>query len=194
MHGNNNNSANEKEQCPFPLPPPNVNDKEDSLREIIELFNAKADEYQINSLIKKSLNHRGTSDTQNFGPLPEPLSVREFDPPKLRELRKSIDSNLFSDLEIEQLAIAMLDELPELSSDYLGNTIVQKLFEHSSDIIKDIMLRKTSKYLTSMGVHKNGTWACQKMITMAHTPRQIMQVMQGVKDYCTPLILSLIHI
>lgn len=82
----------------------------------------------------------------------------------------------------------MLDELPELSSDYLGNTIVQKLFEHSSDIIKDIMLRKTSKYLTSMGVHKNGTWACQKMITMAHTPRQIMQVTQGVKDYCTPLI------
>lgn len=50
------------------------------------------------------------------------------------------------------------------------------------------MLRKTSKYLTSMGVHKNGTWACQKMITMAHTPRQIMQVTQGVKDYCTPLI------
>ncbi|CAI4938707.1 CPS_HP_G0099460.mRNA.1.CDS.1 [Saccharomyces cerevisiae] len=188
MHGNNNNSANEKEQCPFPLPPPNVNEKEDLLREIIELFEANSDEYQINSLIKKSLNHKGTSDTQNFGPLPEPLSGREFDPPKLRELRKSIDSNAFSDLEIEQLAIAMLDELPELSSDYLGNTIVQKLFEHSSDIIKDIMLRKTSKYLTSMGVHKNGTWACQKMITMAHTPRQIMQVTQGVKDYCTPLI------
>ncbi|CAI4043960.1 Jsn1p SKDI_10G2900 [Saccharomyces kudriavzevii IFO 1802] len=188
VHGNNSNSANEKEQCPFPLPPPGINDKEDSLKGIIEFFKANADEYQMNSLITKSLNHEGTSDTQNFGPLPEPLSVREFDPPKLRELRKSIDSNSFSDLEIEQLAIAMLDELPELSSDYLGNTIVQKLFEHSSDIIKDIMLRKTSKYLTSMGVHKNGTWACQKMITMAHTPRQIMQVAQGVKDYCTPLI------
>ena len=96
-------------------------------------------------------------------------------------------ANTVSDLELEQLALCMLDELPELRTDYLGNTIVQKLFEKSSDIVKDIMLRKTSKYLTSMGVHKNGTWACQKMITMAKTPRQIKLVSEGVNDYCTPL-------
>ena len=133
------------------------------------------------------MNYKGTNDIADFGPLPEPIATREFDAPRLRELRKNIDSGQMSDLEIEQLVLAMLDELPELSSDYLGNTIVQKLFEHASSVIKDIMLRKTSTYLTSMGVHKNGTWACQKMITNADTPRQKMYVARGVYQYCTPL-------
>lgn len=180
-------SQNEKEQCPFPLPPPSFNDQEKSLQEILDSFNTPYDHIQTKHIINNALKHKGTAETSNFGPLPDPLTTRDFDAPKLRELRKNIDANLMTDLEIEQLAMAMLDELPELSSDYLGNTIVQKLFTHSSDIIKDIMLRKTSKYLTSMGVHKNGTWACQKMITMARTPRQIMLVTKGVENYCTPL-------
>lgn len=180
-------SQSEKEQCPFPLPPPSLNEQVRTLKRILESFDTPFDQTQADHLINNALKHKGTSETSDFGPLPDPLTNRDFDAPKLRELRKSIDANQMSDLEIEQLAMAMLDELPELSSDYLGNTIVQKLFSHSSDIIKDIMLRKTSKYLTSMGVHKNGTWACQKMITMARTPRQIMLVTKGVENYCTPL-------
>lgn len=191
-HSNSNqgfghNSQNEKEQCPFSLPPPPFGSQVTAVNDIIKSFDTPFDQTQTFHIINNALKHRGTSDTTDFGPLPEPLTAREFDAPKLRELRKNIDANLIPDIEIEQLAMAMLDELPELSSDYLGNTIVQKLFTHSSDIIKDIMLRKTSKYLTSMGVHKNGTWACQKMISMARTPRQIMLVTNGVKDYCTPL-------
>ncbi|QLQ79045.1 hypothetical protein HG537_0B03920 [Torulaspora globosa] len=185
--GFGHSSQNEKEQCPFPLPPPPFQSYIGAVEDIMESFDTPFDQTQTSHIINNALKHRGTSDTTDFGPLPEPLTVREFDAPKLRELRKNIDANLIPDIEIEQLAIAMLDELPELSSDYLGNTIVQKLFTHSSDIIKDIMLRKTSKYLTSMGIHKNGTWACQKMISMARTPRQIMLVTNGVKDYCTPL-------
>ncbi|CDF90262.1 ZYBA0S06-04478g1_1 [Zygosaccharomyces bailii CLIB 213] len=180
-------SPNEKEQCPFPLPPPSVVDQVEVLKKIIDSFDTDHDPVQTRHILNNALNYQGTSETSDFGPLPDPLSIRDFDAPKLRELRKNIDANLMSDLEIEQLAMAMLDELPELCSDYLGNTIVQKLFTHSSDIIKDIMLRKTNKYLTSMGVHKNGTWACQKIIRMACTPRQIMLVTKGVEKYCTPL-------
>lgn len=180
-------ATNEKEQCPFPLPPPKLSTQKSKLEDIIHSFDTKADRLQLEALINNGINYKGTNDTMNFGPLPEPLTSKDFDAPKLRELRKNIDANTVSDLELEQLALCMLDELPELSSDYLGNTIVQKLFEKSSDIVKDIMLRKTSKYLTSMGVHKNGTWACQKMITMAKTPRQIKLVSEGVNDYCTPL-------
>lgn len=178
---------NEKEQCPFSLPPPSLDEQVGPLKQILQAFDTPFDQTQTDHLINNALKHKGTSETSDFGPLPDPLTNRDFDAPKLRELRKSIDASQMSNLEIEQLAMAMLDELPELSSDYLGNTIVQKLFTHSSDIIKDIMLRKTSKYLTSMGVHKNGTWACQKMITMARTPRQIMLVTKGVENYCTPL-------
>lgn len=180
-------SSSEKEQCPFPLPPPALTEQGSELKKIVRQFNTEQDETKVNSLINNALKIQVTVDINNFGPLPETVPNKQFDAPKLRELRKAIDSNSLSDIEIEQLAIAMLDELPELSSDYLGNTIVQKLFEHSSDIIKDIMLRKTGKYLASMGVHKNGTWACQKMITMATTPRQIMLITEGIRDYCTPL-------
>ncbi|CDO94360.1 unnamed protein product [Kluyveromyces dobzhanskii CBS 2104] len=177
----------EKEQCPFPLPPPSFKENTTVLNDIINKFGINYDIPQYQHIIANAIEYKGTSDTTDFGPLPEPLSTREFDAPRLRELRKSIDSGQMSDLEIEQLVLAMLDELPELSSDYLGNTIVQKLFEHASSVIKDIMLRKTSVYLTSMGVHKNGTWACQKMITNADTPRQKMYVANGVYKYCTPL-------
>lgn len=185
----NMNSSNnaEKEHCPFALPPPSFKDNITQLTEIIERFGVQHDSAQYQHIVYNAAIYSGTNDTTDFGPLPEPLGAREFDAPKLRELRKSIDSGHISQLEIEQLVLAMLDELPELSSDYLGNTIVQKLFEHSSVVIKDIMLRKTSKYLTSMGVHKNGTWACQKMITNADTPRQKYYVAKGVYEYCTPL-------
>lgn len=189
-NGNNNHSTThlpEKEHCPFPLPPPSVADNTLTLKDIISSFKTPYNPAQINHIVSNALNYEGTNDTSEFGPLPDPLATREFDAPKLRELRKMIDANSMSDLEIEQLAVAMLDELPELSSDYLGNTIVQKLFEHSSTIVKDTMLRQTNRYLTSMGVHKNGTWACQKMITMSDTPRQKVLVAQGVEKYCTPL-------
>jgi len=177
----------EREQCPFPLPAPSVISKMGDLKKIINSFDIVRDEEQVTNLLNGVINFKGTTDTGNFGPLPSSNVVKGFEASKLRELRKAMDSDSMPQIELEQLAMTMLDELPELCSDYLGNTIVQKLFENSSDIIKDIMLRKTAKYLTSMGVHKNGTWACQKIITMAHTPRQIQLVTSGICDYCTPL-------
>ncbi|CEP64569.1 Jsn1p LALA0_S12e01948g [Lachancea lanzarotensis] len=186
-HGSASHGSSEKEHCPFPLPPPNFSQHIQAIEDIINSFGASHDSAQTRHIINNALLCNGTSDTADFGPLPDPLPNREFDAPKLREIRKAIDSNLMSELEVEQLAIAMLDELPELCSDYLGNTIVQKLFDYSSSVIKDIMLRRTNTFLTSMGVHKNGTWACQKIITKANTPRQKMLVARGVEKYCTPL-------
>ncbi|SCU96577.1 LAFA_0G07008g1_1 [Lachancea sp. 'fantastica'] len=186
-HGSASHGSSEKEHCPFPLPPPNFSKHIQVIEDIINSFGASHDSAQTRHIINNALLCNGTTDTADFGPLPDPLPNREFDAPKLREIRKAIDSNLMSELEVEQLAIAMLDELPELCSDYLGNTIVQKLFDYSSSVIKDIMLRRTNTFLTSMGVHKNGTWACQKIITKADTPRQKMLVAKGVEKYCTPL-------
>ncbi|SCV02485.1 LAME_0H01596g1_1 [Lachancea meyersii CBS 8951] len=186
-HATPSHGSSEKEHCPFPLPPPNFSNHIQALEDIINSFGASHDSAQTKHIINNALLCSGTTDTADFGPLPDPLPNREFDAPKLREIRKAIDSNCMSELDIEQLAIAMLDELPELCSDYLGNTIVQKLFDHSSTVVKDIMLRRTNSFLTSMGVHKNGTWACQKIITKADTPRQKMLVAKGVEKYCTPL-------
>jgi protein JSN1 len=64
---------------------------------------------------------------------------RVFDAPKLREIRKRIDNSSLSHAEIEATAIEMLPEVAELASDYLGNTVVQKLFEYCSDEVRDLM-------------------------------------------------------
>jgi hypothetical protein len=35
------------------------------------------------------------------------------------------------------------------------------------------MLEKIAPFLASIGVHKNGTWAAQKIIDFANTPEQV---------------------
>ena len=96
--------------------------------------------------------------------IPEPAHNRIHDAPKLRDIRKRIDNQTWSQAEIESIAADMLPEIAELSSDYLGNTVVQKLFEHCSDEMRDAMLTEIAPHMAEIGVHKNGTWAAQKII------------------------------
>lgn len=114
---------------------------------------------------------------QNFRteipPIPEPSPQRVYDAPKLRDIRKRIDNGTCSPEEIEHIAVDMLSEVAELSSDYLGNTVVQKLFENCSEEVKTSMLREIAPHLASIGVHKNGTWAAQKIIDVAKTDEQV---------------------
>jgi protein JSN1 len=99
----------------------------------------------------------------------EPAHNRIHDAPKLRDIRKRIDNQSWSPAEIESIAMDMLPEIAELSSDYLGNTVVQKLFEHCSDDMRDAMLTEIAPHMAEIGVHKNGTWAAQKIIDVCLT-------------------------
>lgn len=177
----------EQEKCPFPLPPPNLQAVKSMMIKTISSFKVDFDQDEIKYIVSNARKSDKTIDMANFGPVPDPLAAREFQTPKLREIRKAIDSDSLSTIEIEQIGIAMLDELPELSFDYLGNNIVQKIYDRSSDIVKDIILRKVSKFLTGLGIHKSGTWVCQKIIKLASNPRAKALVTDGIKDYCTPL-------
>lgn len=60
-----------------------------------------------------------------------------------------------------------------LCVDYLGNTVVQRLFEYCSDATKTRMLSEIAPYLGTVGIHKNGTWAAQKIVDTASTPQQV---------------------
>lgn len=57
--------------------------------------------------------------------------------------------------------------------DYIGNTVAQRLFEKCSDDVKTIMLQAVAPHLAAMGVHKNGTWAAQKIIDSLNTQKQV---------------------
>ncbi|GKT95541.1 pumilio domain-containing protein [Colletotrichum tofieldiae] len=92
--------------------------------------------------------------------------------------------------EIETTALDMLPEIAELSSDYLGNTVVQKLFEHCSDELRDAMLAEIAPHMAEIGVHKNGTWAAQKIIDVCKTPHQMTLIVENLRPYTIPLFLD----
>lgn len=139
----------------------------------------------------------------NFGPLPEQLPSRYFDAPKLRELRKVLENNeavvsgkaldgdakSLSQTELEELCLSMLDELPELCYDYLGNTVVQKIFTLvESKVIKTLMVKQIAPYLTQLSIHKNGTWAIQKIINLCSDDYHEMDIIAtSLKPYTVKL-------
>jgi protein JSN1 len=123
-------------------------------------------------------------------PVREPTHTRVHDAPKLRDIRKRIDNQSLSQAEIENIAVDMLPEIAELSSDYLGNTVVQKLFEHCSDHLRDAMLAEIAPHLAEIGIHKNGTWAAQKIIDVCKTPSQLSMIVEHLRPYTLPLFLD----
>lgn len=123
-------------------------------------------------------------------PIGEPTSTRMYDAPRLRDIRKRIDNQTLPQTEIESIAHDMLPEIAELSSDYLGNTVVQKLFEQCSDPTRDAMLEKIAPHLAEIGVHKNGTWAAQKIISVCKTENQMNIIKTHLRPYCVPLFLD----
>ncbi|EMR10015.1 hypothetical protein PNEG_01770 [Pneumocystis murina B123] len=139
-------------------------------------------------------------DIQNIGkvrdyafeipPVPEPSLNRQFHGSRLKEIRKKFDNSGYTQKEIEDMANDMIDEVSELSSDYLGNTIIQKLFEHCSEEMKEKLLKRIAPHLSGLGIHKNGTWAAQKIIDLAKTETQINDIITHISPYIPLLFLD----
>ncbi|KAI0255365.1 hypothetical protein BJV78DRAFT_1119714 [Lactifluus subvellereus] len=127
----------------------------------------------------------------NIPLVPERPHNRRWDASKLRELRKRMDSNTISDEEIEQVAADFLDgEIVDLASDWLGNTVVQKLFEKCALPARMAMLERIGPHLAMIGIHKNGTWAAQKIIECVQNPEEISLIAQHLRPYSPPLLLD----
>lgn len=122
--------------------------------------------------------------------IPDPSPSRVFDAPRLRDIRKRIDNGTCGLPEIEQIALDMLPEIAELSSDYLGNTVVQKMFEFCSESVKEQMLVCIAPHLAEIGIHKNGTWAAQKIIEVCKTDNQTRMIVDSLRPYTVPLFLD----
>ncbi|KAF9519917.1 hypothetical protein BS47DRAFT_1370625 [Hydnum rufescens UP504] len=116
---------------------------------------------------------------------------RRWDASKLRELRKRLDSGSCTVEEIDDVAADFLDgEIVDLASDWLGNTVVQKLFERCSPSPRYAMLERIAPHLAMIGIHKNGTWAAQKVIECASTPEEIALIAINLRPYAPPLLLD----
>ncbi|KAI9480649.1 MAG: hypothetical protein EXX96DRAFT_563633 [Benjaminiella poitrasii] len=116
---------------------------------------------------------------------------RTLEPLRLREMRKYLEKEEQLSLEeVEPIVTECMDNIVELCSDYIGNTVVQKLFEHCSEDSKLKMLQKIAPFLASIGVHKNGTWAAQKIIDYSNTKEQIQLIHQYIAPYVPLLLLD----
>lgn len=156
---------------------------------IVQEFGAKGnDAHNISTSIQSAITYQ--TYEKEIPAITEPSQTRMFDAPRLRDIRKRIDNGACSIQEIEETAEAMLPEIAELSSDYLGNTVVQKLFECCSEATKEQMLSQIAPHLAEIGVHKNGTWAAQKIIDVAKTPCQMNMIVDALRPYTVPLFLD----
>ena len=168
---------------------PDLPDLRDEMLQIVKEFGATNQEQtQIGGSIDAAIAF--IKFEPEIASVPEPSHARVHDAPKLREIRKRIDNNAISQTEIEEIAMGMLPEIAELSSDYLGNTVVQKLFEFCSEEVKEAMLLQIDPYLAQIGVHKNGTWAAQKIIEVAKIPSQIGIIVNSLRPYTVALFLD----
>jgi len=67
---------------------------------------------------------------------------------------------------------------------------VQKLFEKCSSVPRFAMLERLAPHLAMIGIHKNGTWAAQKIIECVSTPEEITLIAQNLRAYVPPLLLD----
>ena len=168
---------------------PNLPESKSEMLQMAHEFGASAeDRYSIEDSIDAAIAFQEFEN--EILPISEPSHTRVHDAPKLREIRKRIDNNAMTPGEIEEIAIGMLPEISELASDYLGNTVVQKLFEFCSEAVKEQMLIQIAPHLAEIGVHKNGTWAAQKIIDVSKVPSQIQIVVDSLRPYTVALFLD----
>ena len=172
-----------------PLTTPELPDIRGDIVQIVKDLGA-TDEEQLRISEQVDVAIANNNYVDEIPPVEEPSHSRVHDAPRLREIRKRIDNNSCSQAEIEEIAMNMLPEIAELSSDYLGNTVVQKLFEFCSEPTKEAMLREIAPHLAKIGVHKNGTWAAQKIIDVARTPTLQKMVVDALRPYAMALFLD----
>ncbi|KAH7329185.1 hypothetical protein B0I35DRAFT_345505 [Stachybotrys elegans] len=171
-----------------PTVPP-LRDMTGDILNIVSQFGASdSDKIVISKNVQSAIQF--TEFIDEIPPIREPTHTRVYDAPKLRDIRKRIDNQSIPAAELEIVAKEMLPEIAELSSDYLGNTVVQKLFENCSDELRDAMLVEIAPHMAEIGVHKNGTWAAQKIIEVCKTPNQMNMIVKHLRPYTVPLFLD----
>ncbi|ORY61951.1 hypothetical protein BCR35DRAFT_334920 [Leucosporidium creatinivorum] len=111
------------------------------------------------------------------------------DAPRLREIRKRLDSQISVE-EVDSIAYDLLEECVALSSDYIGNTLIQKIFERASLEARMALLERIAPHLAAIGTHKNGTWAIQKIISSVQSTEEFAIIEQNLAPFTPPLLLN----
>ncbi|KNC99989.1 uncharacterized protein SPPG_04340 [Spizellomyces punctatus DAOM BR117] len=122
-------------------------------------------------------------------PVPEPKPNRRVDQSRLREMRKRLEGHVTMK-DVEAIFNEVVEETVDLCTDYIGNVVIQKIIEKSSDQHRLRLVEKVAPHMAAIGIHKNGTWVVQKMIDYAKTTSQIQLIVTALKPFTPPLLLD----
>lgn len=114
-------NGSDSRDSPVALKLPDLIDMREDIVKIVQEFGAEhEDALMVGTNIDKAVEYQDFQP--EIPPIPEPTHNRVHDAPKLRDIRKRIDNGNCSQTEIEEIAMAMLDEIAELSSGSLPVT------------------------------------------------------------------------
>ncbi|KAJ2716926.1 hypothetical protein H4R19_000325 [Coemansia spiralis] len=109
---------------------------------------------------------------------------------RLRDLRRQLDTGGVSDDEFGRMVRELLPHAVELCTDYVGNVLVQKIAERGTAAQRLELVQRVGPHMAAVGVHKNGTWAVQKIIDMADALDQRTIIASSLKKYTPQLLLD----
>ncbi|PIA12687.1 ARM repeat-containing protein, partial [Coemansia reversa NRRL 1564] len=109
---------------------------------------------------------------------------------RLRELRRQLDAAAVPRDTLECITAELLPHAVDLCTDYVGNVLVQRMAERGSPSLRLELVRRIAPHMAAIGVHKNGTWAVQKLIDCADAPAQRRLIVRALRPYVPQLLLD----
>ena len=125
---------------------------------------------------------------KNIPPLSEAGSSRKIDQHRMREMRKRLEDSKCSSNDVEAVFNEVIGDAPQICADYIGNVVIQEVFVRTGEGNRMRLIEELAPYFATLGIHKNGTFAIQKIINTVNTAKHIEKIVSAVKPY-TPLLL-----
>ncbi|WWC99410.1 hypothetical protein V866_006313 [Kwoniella sp. B9012] len=152
---------------------------------IMQVFSKESEE---DGDVKAAADSRPPVTYYTAIPLVGDRPSRRPDNSRLKDIRKLLDAGQCTQEEVDSIVHELMEDCAELASDYIGNTIVQKLFERSQQPLRLAMLERIAPHLATIGIHKNGTWAAQKIIECAVTHEERTMIIDHLRPFAPPLM------
>ncbi|KAI7871729.1 armadillo-type protein [Spinellus fusiger] len=117
-------------------------------------------------------------------PVPKRNTLLKQERSKLREMKRKLAEDV-SEAAADAIACQCIEDIVELCS-------VQHLFKKCSEQIRTSILERLGPHLASWSVHKNGTWAAQKIIekTTSSPHNKIQLLCRSLQPYTPSLMLD----
>jgi RNA recognition motif-containing protein len=119
-----------------------------------------------------AVNHASGSSAYSFTVPSLPQSDNRLDNNILRDFRKRLENSNTSLDQVAEIFNSVISDAATVAAgnylkfiiDYIGNVVIQKLIEKGTDDQRFQIIHMIAPYIATIGIHKNGTWAIQKIL------------------------------